>query len=193
MDKLLRQAWASMPSGEPRPTPDAAQSSSMAPPSRPSTSHPSPSTPVDTSVSTSSAPPSRLASADTQTALEATTGCARHTRVSSEGRSPRYVDSARPVLDERGGSVDMDTTSAVHVVALPGPGRGHINPMMNLCKLLASSDDSLLITFAVTEEWLGFIGWAPTPPNIRLRSIPNIILSELVRTANLAGFVEQCI
>ncbi|XXG52971.1 hypothetical protein AAC387_Pa03g1154 [Persea americana] len=85
----------------------------------------------------------------------------------------------------------MDTTtSAVHVVAIPSPGRGHINPMMNLCKLLASSDDSLLITFVVTEEWLGFIGSAPTPPNIRLRSIANVIPSELVRGADLAGFVE---
>ncbi|KAJ8635499.1 hypothetical protein MRB53_009766 [Persea americana] len=84
----------------------------------------------------------------------------------------------------------MDTTSAVHLVALPYPGRGHINPMMNLCKLLASSDDSLLITFVVTEEWLGFIGSAPTPPNLLFRSIPNVIPSELVRGADIAGFVH---
>ncbi|RWR90884.1 hypothetical protein CKAN_02001200 [Cinnamomum micranthum f. kanehirae] len=37
MDELLHQAQASMPSGEPRSTPDAAQSSSMAPPSATST------------------------------------------------------------------------------------------------------------------------------------------------------------
>ncbi|RWR76045.1 UDP-glycosyltransferase 87A1 [Cinnamomum micranthum f. kanehirae] len=84
----------------------------------------------------------------------------------------------------------METTSAVHVVALPYPGRRHINPMMNLCKLLASSDDSLLITFVVTEEWLGFIGSTPTPPNIRLRSIPNVIPSELVRGADFSRFIE---
>ncbi|KAJ8635498.1 hypothetical protein MRB53_009765 [Persea americana] len=84
----------------------------------------------------------------------------------------------------------MDTTSAVHLVALPYPGRGHINPMMNLCKLLAMSDESLLITFVVTEEWLGFIGSAPKPPNIRLRSIPNVIPSELVRGDDFAGFIE---
>ncbi|RWR76046.1 LOW QUALITY PROTEIN: UDP-glycosyltransferase 87A1-like protein [Cinnamomum micranthum f. kanehirae] len=96
------------------------------------------------------------------------------------------ISSNIPTID----LVDMDTTFAVHVVALPSPGRGHINPMMNLCKLLALSDDSLLITFVVTEEWLGFIGSAPTPPNIRLRSIPNVIPFELVRGADLAGFVE---
>ncbi|RWR76047.1 UDP-glycosyltransferase 87A1 [Cinnamomum micranthum f. kanehirae] len=78
----------------------------------------------------------------------------------------------------------------MYVVALPYLGCGHINPMMNLCKLLALSDDSLLITFVVTEEWLGFIGSAPTPPNIRFRSIPNVIPSELVREANFAGFIE---
>ncbi|RWR76053.1 UDP-glycosyltransferase 87A1-like protein [Cinnamomum micranthum f. kanehirae] len=87
----------------------------------------------------------------------------------------------------------MDTTSAVHVVALPYPGRGHINPMMNLCKLLSSSDENLLITFVVTEEWLGFIGSAPTPPNIRLLSIPNVIPSELVRGADFQGSSRPCV
>ncbi|XP_077219306.1 UDP-glycosyltransferase 87A1-like [Tasmannia lanceolata] len=75
-----------------------------------------------------------------------------------------------------------------HVVAMPYPGRGHVNPMLNLCKLLASRD--LLITFVVTEEWLGFIGSEPTPPNIRFRSIPNVIPSEQARAADFAGFFE---
>eukprot|EP00268_Persea_americana_P051471 TRINITY_DN5687_c0_g1_i9.p1 TRINITY_DN5687_c0_g1~~TRINITY_DN5687_c0_g1_i9.p1 ORF type:complete len:194 (+),score=20.15 TRINITY_DN5687_c0_g1_i9:30-584(+) len=79
MDELLRQAQASMPSGDPRPTPGAAQPSSIAPLSRPSTSHSSPSTsllppidrlspstPVGPLASTASASPSMLASANTQ-------------------------------------------------------------------------------------------------------------------------------
>ncbi|KAF8397211.1 hypothetical protein HHK36_016119 [Tetracentron sinense] len=77
-----------------------------------------------------------------------------------------------------------------HVVAMPYPGRGHINPMMNVCKLLASRVPHILITFVVTEEWLGFIRSDPTPPNIRLRSIPNVIPSELVRGADFPVFLE---
>ncbi|KAF8397209.1 hypothetical protein HHK36_016117 [Tetracentron sinense] len=77
-----------------------------------------------------------------------------------------------------------------HVVAMPYPGRGHINPMMNVCKLLASKVPHILITFVVTEEWLGFIRSDPTPTNIRLRSIPNVIPPELVRGADIPGFVE---
>ncbi|XP_020228882.1 UDP-glycosyltransferase 87A1-like [Cajanus cajan] len=56
-----------------------------------------------------------------------------------------------------------------HVVAMPFPGRGHINPMMNLCKILACKrPNEILITFVVTEEWLGFIGADPKPDAIRL-------------------------
>ncbi|KAE8675436.1 UDP-glycosyltransferase 87A1-like [Hibiscus syriacus] len=45
-----------------------------------------------------------------------------------------------------------------HIVAIPYPGRGHINPLMNLCKVLVSKSDNILITFVVTEEWVSFIG-----------------------------------
>lgn len=82
-----------------------------------------------------------------------------------------------------------------HVVAMPYPGRGHINPMMNFCKLLSTKFlvvDDLRITFVVTEEWLGFIESSASesrlPPQIRLRSIPNVIPSELVRGLDLGGF-----
>ncbi|XP_057964860.1 UDP-glycosyltransferase 87A1-like [Malania oleifera] len=90
----------------------------------------------------------------------------------------------------------MDATSGrrfsgCHVVAMPYPGRGHINPMMNLCKSLASRTSlNVLITFVLTEEWLGFIGADDKPPNIRFDSIPNIIPSELVRAADFAGFID---
>ncbi|XP_059660284.1 UDP-glycosyltransferase 87A1-like [Cornus florida] len=78
-----------------------------------------------------------------------------------------------------------------HVVVLPYPGRGHINPLMNLCKLLVSwSSDDLLITFVVTEEWLGFIGFEPKPANIRFRTIPDVLPSELVRGADMPSFID---
>ncbi|XP_044466648.1 UDP-glycosyltransferase 87A1-like [Mangifera indica] len=77
-----------------------------------------------------------------------------------------------------------------HVVALPYPGRGHINPMMNLCKLLISRKPNLLITFVVTEEWFGFIRSETKPENIRLATVPNVIPSELDRAKDFPGFVE---
>ncbi|KAF8018765.1 hypothetical protein BT93_H3616 [Corymbia citriodora subsp. variegata] len=89
--------------------------------------------------------------------------------------------------------IDMESkqpTSVCHVVALPYPGRGHINPMMNLCKLLVSKKPHILITFVVTEEWLGFIGSEPKPANVRLAAVPNVIPSELHRAKNFPTFLE---
>ncbi|CAH8282400.1 unnamed protein product [Eruca vesicaria subsp. sativa] len=68
-----------------------------------------------------------------------------------------------------------------HVVAMPWPGRGHINPMMNLCKRLVRRDPNLHVTYVVTEEWLGFIGSDPKPHQIHFSTLPNLIPSELVR------------
>jgi hypothetical protein len=92
-------------------------------------------------------------------------------------------------------AVDMDSVRAAptptcHMVAMPYPGRSHINSMMNFCKILASKKPDILVTFVVTEEWLGFIGPDPKPDNIRLASIPNVVPSELVRAADLNNFVE---
>ncbi|KAE8039343.1 hypothetical protein FH972_011764 [Carpinus fangiana] len=82
-------------------------------------------------------------------------------------------------------------STVCHVVAMPYPGRGHINPMMNLCKLLASKmPQHILVTFVVTEEWLGFIGSDPKPNNIRFATVPNVIPSELGRAKDFPGFVE---
>ncbi|OVA02798.1 UDP-glucuronosyl/UDP-glucosyltransferase [Macleaya cordata] len=82
-------------------------------------------------------------------------------------------------------------TTGCRVVAMPYPARGHINPMMNVCKLLVSKlMDIINITFIVTEEWLGFIESEPRPPQIQLRSIPNVIPSELVRGSDRPAFVE---
>lgn len=84
------------------------------------------------------------------------------------------------------------TGSVCHVLAVPYPGRGHVNPMMNLCKLLAATktDHDFLISFLVTEEWLGFIEGDPKPDQIRFRTIPNVLPSELVRGNDHPGFYE---
>ena len=87
-------------------------------------------------------------------------------------------------------SVKVKPTTQCHVVAMPYPGRGHINPMMNLCKTLASKKKDILVTFVVTEEWLSFIGSDPKPDNIRFSTIPNVIPSELVRAADIYSFFE---
>ncbi|XP_059430671.1 UDP-glycosyltransferase 87A1-like [Corylus avellana] len=87
-------------------------------------------------------------------------------------------------------SVEPAPATVCHVVAMAYPGRGHINPMMNFCKILASKKTDILVTFVVTEEWLGFIGSDPKPENIRFSSIPNVVPSELVRAADMNSFVE---
>ncbi|XP_024160665.1 UDP-glycosyltransferase 87A1 isoform X2 [Rosa chinensis] len=85
----------------------------------------------------------------------------------------------------------MNTTPTVcHVVAVPYPGRGHVNPMINLCKLLASKKDHIRITIVVTEEWLGFIASDPKPHQISFASIPNVLPSELVRSKNYPEFYD---
>uniref|UniRef100_A0A7N2KP17 Uncharacterized protein n=1 Tax=Quercus lobata TaxID=97700 RepID=A0A7N2KP17_QUELO len=77
-------------------------------------------------------------------------------------------------------SIKAKPTTQCHVVAMPYPGHGHINPMTNLYKILALNSNNILVTFVVTEEWLGFIGSGPKPDNIRFASIPNVIQSSLV-------------
>ncbi|XP_059429400.1 UDP-glycosyltransferase 87A2-like isoform X2 [Corylus avellana] len=78
-----------------------------------------------------------------------------------------------------------------HVLAMPYPGRGHINAMMNFCKLLAlKRPQHILVTFVVTEEWLGFIGSDPMPDNIRFATVPNVIPSEHGRAKDFPGFME---
>ncbi|XP_057472577.1 UDP-glycosyltransferase 87A2-like [Actinidia eriantha] len=77
-----------------------------------------------------------------------------------------------------------------HVVAMPYPGRGHINPMMNLCKILASRKDQIAITFVVTEEWLGLLGFDPKLANVRFDTVPNVVPSEIGRGADFPGFYE---
>ncbi|KAL2488183.1 UDP-glycosyltransferase 87A2 [Forsythia ovata] len=87
------------------------------------------------------------------------------------------------------GTVDMEPIASCHVLAMPYPGRGHINPMINLCKLVAGKSSSILITVVLTEEWLSLIGSEAKPENIRFATVPNVIPSEHGRGADPRGFV----
>jgi len=86
--------------------------------------------------------------------------------------------------------MESPPTSFNHILAMPYPARGHINPMMNLCKLLVSKNNNILVTFVVTEEWLSFISSEPKPDNISFRSIPNVVPSELIRGRDHPAFME---
>ncbi|XP_057809093.1 UDP-glycosyltransferase 87A1-like [Salvia miltiorrhiza] len=96
------------------------------------------------------------------------------------------VEKVKQLMTQAANSEAMNER---HVVAVPYPGRGHINPMMNLCKLLATSKPDLLITIVLTEEWLGLIGAEEKPPSIRFATIPNVLPSELERAADMPSFV----
>ena len=81
-----------------------------------------------------------------------------------------------------------------HLVAVPYPGRGHVNAMLNLCRLLAARD-GVTITVVVTEEWLGLLG-APAAlpdlgPRVRFEANPNVIPSEHGRANDMVGFLES--
>ncbi|KAJ1263474.1 hypothetical protein BS78_09G187300 [Paspalum vaginatum] len=80
-----------------------------------------------------------------------------------------------------------------HVVAVPYPGRGHVNAMLNLCRILAARD-GVAVTVVATEEWLGLLG-APAAlpdlgPRVRFEAIPNVIPSEHGRAYDMAGFLD---
>ena len=87
-------------------------------------------------------------------------------------------------------SIKAKPNTQCHMVAMPYLDRGHINPMMNLYKILALNSNNILITFVVTEEWLGFISSDPKPNNIRFASIANVIPSVIVQAADISSFIE---
>ncbi|XP_060181276.1 UDP-glycosyltransferase 87A2-like [Lycium barbarum] len=84
----------------------------------------------------------------------------------------------------------MDQALYCHVLAILYPGRGHINPLMNLCKLIAITRPNLLISFIATEEWLSFLKSEPKPTNIKFVTIPNVIPSEKGRHRDFLGFMK---
>lgn len=75
-----------------------------------------------------------------------------------------------------------------HLVAVPSPGRGHINSILNTCKLLASKSDNILITLVLTEEWLGLLSSEQNHDKIRFATIPNVVPSEHVRAMDMSSF-----
>jgi hypothetical protein len=83
---------------------------------------------------------------------------------------------------------------ARHVVAVPYPGRGHINPMLVVCSQLAAADSTLTFTVVVTEEWHDLLDTAGVvstlPERVRFATIPNVIPSERGRGADPIGFIE---
>ncbi|KAK1398672.1 hypothetical protein POM88_008535 [Heracleum sosnowskyi] len=85
---------------------------------------------------------------------------------------------------------DLNSVTTAQLVAVPFPGRGHINPMINFCKLLAIKRPDIIITLVVTEEWHGFLITEDMPHNINFGTIPNVLPSELVRAADFSGFCE---
>ncbi|KAH6803537.1 hypothetical protein C2S51_031784 [Perilla frutescens var. frutescens] len=83
---------------------------------------------------------------------------------------------------------DDQPTQSRHVVAMPYPGRGHINPMLSLCTAVAERSSDVLITVVLTEEWFGLLAAARKPPNMSFAAIPNVVPSEKVRGDDLQAF-----
>ncbi|XP_028804887.1 UDP-glycosyltransferase 87A1-like [Neltuma alba] len=86
--------------------------------------------------------------------------------------------------------MEVPPSVTCHVVAMPYPGRGHINPILNFCNLLLSNDPGILVTVVLTEEWLGLIGSEAQTRNLRFCTIPNVIPSEKDRAVNYLSFFE---
>lgn len=85
-------------------------------------------------------------------------------------------------------------TEPLHVIAVPYPGRGHVNPMLIFSRLLADRlPPDAIITVVLTEEWLSLIGGAgagAAPPGVRFHTLPNVIPSENGRAADFVKFLE---
>eukprot|EP01018_Ginkgo_biloba_P015400 Gb_14888 [translate_table: standard] len=92
---------------------------------------------------------------------------------------------------------------AIHVVAIPYPGQGHINPMMQLCKKLASRPE-IIVTFILTHSWRNIINQAYLKEgcdafvhahnlglHIRVAEIPDCVPGEFDRWANFCEFVHS--
>ncbi|XP_020217162.1 UDP-glycosyltransferase 87A1 [Cajanus cajan] len=76
-----------------------------------------------------------------------------------------------------------------HVVVVPYPSWGHINPMMNMSKILVSKNTNIHVTFVVTQHWLATTAAQPKPHNnITLASLP-----DLASAANTLGDVVHAV
>ncbi|KAL9224534.1 hypothetical protein vseg_000559 [Gypsophila vaccaria] len=87
----------------------------------------------------------------------------------------------------------MASSQKCHIVMVPYPGRGHINPMFTLCNQLISSASKahqpIDFTIILTEEWLGLIDTKDTPIYTRIETIPNVLPSEHIRGHDNEGFL----
>lgn len=106
---------------------------------------------------------------------------------STSGPPPAVVQSEVPEMKN---PVSSKESPLCQVVAMPYPGRGHINPIINLCKQLVSRANKIVVTLVLTEEWLSYLSSEHLPEKIRLVSIPNVIPSEQGRAADINGFLE---
>ncbi|KAH7565762.1 hypothetical protein JRO89_XS08G0013100 [Xanthoceras sorbifolium] len=80
-------------------------------------------------------------------------------------------------------------TKVCHVVFMPYPARGHINPVLILSKLLASEKNDILITIVLTEEWHCTIASEVFPSNIWFATISNDVLpSAKLQAADTSAF-----
>ena len=62
--------------------------------------------------------------------------------------------------------------------------------MIILCKHILSRKPDFLFTFVLTEEWHSFLSSYKKSTNIRFKTIPNVIPSELARAKDFPGFLE---
>ncbi|KAK2643049.1 hypothetical protein Ddye_024812 [Dipteronia dyeriana] len=63
-----------------------------------------------------------------------------------------------------------------HIVAMPYPARGHINPMLILCKFLASKRNDILVTVILTEEYHRSVASEARPDNMVFATLSNDII-----------------
>ncbi|KAG2394953.1 hypothetical protein LR48_Vigan09g130900 [Vigna angularis] len=61
-----------------------------------------------------------------------------------------------------------------HVVVLPYPSQGHINPMINLSNILVSQNSDILVTFLVTHHCFSRITSNAKPHNITFAALPDL-------------------
>ncbi|CAI9107058.1 OLC1v1006333C1 [Oldenlandia corymbosa var. corymbosa] len=87
----------------------------------------------------------------------------------------------------------IKSTKKCNIIAIPYPGRGHINPLMNFCKQLISTaqpNNNIQITVVVTEEWQELLSPDPVPETMRFVAIPNVLPLEGSRGKSFQAFVE---
>ncbi|KAL4649883.1 hypothetical protein ACB092_01G046400 [Castanea dentata] len=63
-------------------------------------------------------------------------------------------------------SVKAKPVTQCHVVAMPYPCRGHINPMMKLCKALASKNSNILVTFVLEAPFVRLLDQLEPPVTV---------------------------